>query len=145
MWGALYDERTVLSFTTSAGLASAVILGSESRGTRDHILLSQIRDFPFRRLLRLTGSQWRYSTPPPVTDSLYRLRTDNIKTLLILVEHCYTRFPATSCIPRVSLRGNLFIEPLPTNGNPCYNMLVSKYDSSKKRRVHPNKACPLYN
>jgi hypothetical protein len=28
-------------------LASAVILGSESRGTRDHILLSHIRDFPF--------------------------------------------------------------------------------------------------
>jgi hypothetical protein len=27
-------------------LASAVILGSESRGTHDHILLSQIRDFP---------------------------------------------------------------------------------------------------
>jgi hypothetical protein len=27
--------------------ASAVILGYESRGTRDHILLSQIRDFPF--------------------------------------------------------------------------------------------------
>jgi hypothetical protein len=46
-------------------LSSAVILGSESRGTRDHILLSQIRDFPFRRLLRLAGSRWRYSTPPP--------------------------------------------------------------------------------
>jgi hypothetical protein len=28
-------------------LASSFILGSESRGTRDHILLSQIRDFPF--------------------------------------------------------------------------------------------------
>jgi hypothetical protein len=27
-------------------LASAVILGSESRGIRDHILLSQIRDSP---------------------------------------------------------------------------------------------------
>jgi hypothetical protein len=27
-------------------LASAVILGSESRGSRDHILLSQIRDSP---------------------------------------------------------------------------------------------------
>jgi hypothetical protein len=27
-------------------LASAVILGSESRGTRDHILLFQIRDSP---------------------------------------------------------------------------------------------------
>jgi hypothetical protein len=45
-------------------LASTVILGSESLGTRDHILLSQIRDFPFRRLLRLAGSRWRYSTPP---------------------------------------------------------------------------------
>jgi hypothetical protein len=35
-------------------LTSAVILGSESRGTSDHILLSQIRDLPFRRLLQLT-------------------------------------------------------------------------------------------
>jgi hypothetical protein len=45
-------------------LASAVILGSESHETRDHSLLSQIRDFAFRRLLRLAGSRWRYSTPP---------------------------------------------------------------------------------
>jgi hypothetical protein len=40
-------------------LASAVILGSGPLGTRDHILLSQIWDFPFRRLLRLAGSRWR--------------------------------------------------------------------------------------
>jgi hypothetical protein len=46
-------------------LASAVIFGSESRRTHGHILLSQIRDFPLRRLLRLAGSRWRYSTPPP--------------------------------------------------------------------------------
>jgi hypothetical protein len=46
-------------------LASAVIFGSESRRTRGHTLLSQIRDFSFRRLLRLAGSRWRYSTPPP--------------------------------------------------------------------------------
>jgi hypothetical protein len=45
-------------------LASAVIIGSESRRTRGHILLSQIRDFPFRRLLRLAGSRWRYSVIP---------------------------------------------------------------------------------
>jgi hypothetical protein len=45
--------------------ANAVILGSQSRGTRDHILLSQIRDFPFRCLLRLAGLRWKYSTPPP--------------------------------------------------------------------------------
>jgi hypothetical protein len=42
-------------------LASAVFLGSKSLGTRDHILLSQIWDFPFRRLLRLAGSRWKAS------------------------------------------------------------------------------------
>jgi hypothetical protein len=46
-------------------LASIVFIGSDSLAPRDHILLSQIRDFPFRRLLRLAGSRWRYSTPPP--------------------------------------------------------------------------------
>jgi hypothetical protein len=46
-------------------LASAVILGSESLGTRDLILLYEIRDFPFRRRLRLEGPRWRYSIPPP--------------------------------------------------------------------------------
>jgi hypothetical protein len=46
-------------------LASTVILGPESRGTLDHILLSQIRDLSFRVLLRLAGLRWRYWTPPP--------------------------------------------------------------------------------
>jgi hypothetical protein len=46
-------------------LASVVFLGSESLRSCDHILLSQIWDFPFRRLLRLAGSRWRYSNPPP--------------------------------------------------------------------------------
>jgi hypothetical protein len=46
-------------------LASAVILRSESCGTRHHILPSQIRDMPFRRILCLAGLRWRYSTPPP--------------------------------------------------------------------------------
>jgi hypothetical protein len=44
MWSALSDKRTGSSFTIAAGLASAVIPGSESHGTHDHILLSQIRD-----------------------------------------------------------------------------------------------------
>jgi hypothetical protein len=46
-------------------LASAFFLGSEYLDAGDHILLSQIRDFPFRLLLRLAGSRWRYSTPLP--------------------------------------------------------------------------------
>jgi hypothetical protein len=45
-------------------LASAVLLWSETLCTRNHILLSQIWDFPFRRLLRLAGSRWRYSNSP---------------------------------------------------------------------------------
>jgi hypothetical protein len=73
-------------------LASSVPLGSEPRGTQDHILLSQFlrlpqlggpgsliyipqeqggpvippgTGFPFRRLLRLAGLRWRYSNPAP--------------------------------------------------------------------------------
>jgi hypothetical protein len=40
MWGALSDERADLSFTITPG-------PRQRRRTRDHILLSQIRDFPF--------------------------------------------------------------------------------------------------
>jgi hypothetical protein len=46
-------------------LASTVFFGSESCGTRDHILLSQFSDFHFLCLRRLAGSRWKYSTPPP--------------------------------------------------------------------------------
>jgi hypothetical protein len=42
MWGALSDERTGLSFKIAAGSRQR-ILGSKSRGTRNHILVSQIR------------------------------------------------------------------------------------------------------
>jgi hypothetical protein len=67
MWGALSDERTDLSLQLLLALDSAVIFGSESHGTLDstRILLSQVRDFPFRRLLLLARLRWRYSTPPP--------------------------------------------------------------------------------
>jgi hypothetical protein len=42
IWGARSDDRTCLSFTVLLAVASAVIDGFESLGTRDHILLSQI-------------------------------------------------------------------------------------------------------
>jgi hypothetical protein len=61
-------------------LASAVILGSESLGTRNHILLSQIWDFPFRPLLRLAGIWWRYLTMPSTRDGhqyQYKMRYVN--------------------------------------------------------------------
>jgi hypothetical protein len=91
MWGALSEERMGQSFTTAAGFASAVIPGSESSGTHDHVLLFQIRGstnlegqvpvfmsppksspvippdtgLPFRRLLRLARLWWRDSNTPP--------------------------------------------------------------------------------
>jgi hypothetical protein len=62
MWGALSGERPGLCLQLLLVLASAVILGSGSHGARDHILHSQFRDFPFRRLLQLAGLRWRYSS-----------------------------------------------------------------------------------
>jgi hypothetical protein len=64
-WAPSLTRGRVCRLQLLLALASAVIFGSESRRTRCHSLLSQIRDFPFRRLLRLAGSRWRYSTPPP--------------------------------------------------------------------------------
>jgi hypothetical protein len=59
LWGALSDERTGVPFVYAAGPCQRSL-------SRNHILLShRIWDFPFRRLLRLAGSRWRYSTPPP--------------------------------------------------------------------------------
>jgi hypothetical protein len=46
-------------------LASEVTLESDSRGTRDHTLLSETRDFPLHRLILLAWLMWRHSTPPP--------------------------------------------------------------------------------
>jgi hypothetical protein len=46
-------------------LPSTVILWSEFCGSRYHILLSQIWNLPFHRLLWLVGLWWRYSIPPP--------------------------------------------------------------------------------
>jgi hypothetical protein len=67
-------RRRVCRLRLLLGLASAVIFVSESRGTHDHILLSQIRDFHFRCLLRLTGLRWRYSTLPRLLELTNPLR-----------------------------------------------------------------------
>jgi hypothetical protein len=44
MWSALSDDTMGLSFTIAAGPRQRSHSRSESRGTHDHILLSQIRD-----------------------------------------------------------------------------------------------------
>jgi hypothetical protein len=101
IWGALSDKRMGLPFTIAAGLASAVILGSKSRGTHD-ILLSQIRDssnlagqvpvfisprnrieFPFCRVLRLVGLRCMYSYQPASTWGVTGFKVIVILRLLV--------------------------------------------------------------
>jgi hypothetical protein len=76
-------------------LASTVFRESESLETRDHILLSQIWDFPFRRLLRLAGSRWRYSTPPPHGLNWITEQSRAVP---------YCRQPASTVTPGIELR-----------------------------------------
>jgi hypothetical protein len=93
-------------------LASAVILGSESRGTRYHILLCEIPKFPFRHLLRLAGLRWRYSTPS-TRESEFQLCP-----LLIISRHGPLRKHSSSvaclsvaagtCLPRRSLAAAVY-------------------------------------
>jgi hypothetical protein len=85
------------------GFATAVTLGSKSRRTHEHILLSHMRHpqprgsgphiyippeqgdpiippgigFPFRRLLRLAGLRWWYSNPP-LHGCKYRISNTNV-------------------------------------------------------------------
>jgi hypothetical protein len=58
-------RRRVCSLQLMLVLASAVIHGTDFRGSCDHIILSQDLGLPFRRLLGLAGLRWKYSTHPP--------------------------------------------------------------------------------
>jgi hypothetical protein len=80
MWGAPSDDRTGLWFTIIAGPRQRSHSRVRARRTRDHILLSQIWDFSFRRLLRLEGLRWRYSTPPPHGGSLLQSQSQSYIT-----------------------------------------------------------------
>jgi hypothetical protein len=61
--------------------------GSVSHGARDHILLSQIRDFRFRRLLQLARLRWRYST------RLHTGEKTSFPTALLLLLHVAFTLP----------------------------------------------------
>jgi hypothetical protein len=96
-------------------LASVVFLGSESLGTRDHILLSQILDFPFRRLLRLAGHGPK-------------------RKHIVSNNSC--------CCFRIRCHGNVFIEPLPSNGRLRWlhylGLQASCYTAPSLRLYVPN-------
>jgi hypothetical protein len=87
MWRALSLTRgRICRLQLLLTLVRAVIFGLEYRKTRDHILLYQIRDFPFCRLLRLAGQRWKFMIPEdkflrlqPVTTFAFNL-ADNVKS-----------------------------------------------------------------
>jgi hypothetical protein len=89
------------------------------------ILLSQIWDFPFRRLLRLAGSRWRYSTPPPHGKNPPLLNSPRYIGPARTAQK--TLRPLLSVL---SLRGRQHIhravpqqQLLLGNGSPCHNTL----------------------
>jgi hypothetical protein len=124
-----------------------LVLASEV--IRDHILLSQILNFPFRRILQLSGLRWRYWTPPPHG----------------ILPHCSNcpgyNFSARTtyetqfifCCVHILCRGNVFTEPLTRNGccllaylavvagNGCtrYNIILSFWVFSVFQWVSPRK------
>jgi hypothetical protein len=75
MWGALSDEGTGLAFTISADLASAVILGSKSRGTGDHNLYFESSLFVASYVSKGYGTSGL---------ALFSLRTDHIENTSFL-------------------------------------------------------------
>jgi hypothetical protein len=142
--------RVCLLYILLALLARAVFLGSESLETRVHILLSKIWDFPLRRLLRLAGSRWRYSIPPP--HGLRYLRYINISDIRLIlfrsVSLIYSRggpngkrrlstirmgvyhsfaWKWTSYCWTVCFCGNVFTKPLPSNRSICLNIYIYVY------------------
>jgi hypothetical protein len=134
---------------TLLALASAVFLRSESLGVRDHILLSQIWDFPVFLLPHTT----RRVTVEVFDPASTRVWTDQINCL-------QDNFPARTtsetqffyCCARVHLRRNVFTEPLLTNGSVRHSTFIyllyfavklcsSKLDNFKSSTVHLDLCC----
>jgi hypothetical protein len=65
MWGALSDERTGLSFTISSGPRPPSHFRVRVPWDSWPYFTASDSRLSFRRLLRLAGLRWRYSTPPP--------------------------------------------------------------------------------
>jgi hypothetical protein len=114
-------------------LVSIVFLGSKSLGTRNHILQSQIWDFPFCCLLWLAGSWWRYSNTPQLY-SLWLLCTDRVENTVsnsTSIVACVS-FGVGTCLPsrclEMALAYLLITQSLHSNGYTCYN--VTEYNGN---------------
>jgi hypothetical protein len=123
LWGALSDERTGLSFVHAAGHCQRSLSRVQVPwDLRPYFTVSDLR-LPFSSppTTRRVTVEVFLATGCSYIDSAQATK----KTPLIFVAYCCTRYPATRCLPRICLCRNLFIEPLPSNGNPCYNIFSS--------------------
>jgi hypothetical protein len=77
-------------------------------------VISSGTGFPYCRLLRLAGSRWRYSTPPP-HGLHYQTFPFFFYNHFALTEQ-KTSFPKIPLLFRIRCRGNLLTEPLPSSG-----------------------------
>jgi hypothetical protein len=132
LWGALSDERTGLTFIYAAGPCqrnlSLVRAPWVSRPYFTHIW-----DFPFRRLLRLAGSWWRYSIPPPhgedctlITASFYNwpvLFTDCLLPSLSLMS-CIVGSYREHHIQRLHLICALWVQRVNCCVEKCFRLIA---------------------
>jgi hypothetical protein len=148
-WAPSLTRGRVCRLQLQLVLASTVIFGSESRRTRGHSLLSHIWDFPFRRLLRLARSRWRYSTPPPhgsllqvcqltlsithnISARINRKHSSSIFASVISIRICFlrSRYPATAaytCLLKICCLATNFVSlsvsrSIPSNDCTRYNV-----------------------
>jgi hypothetical protein len=121
-------------FTMAAGLCSAVILRSESRGTDDHILLSQIRDSP-----NLEGQIPVFISPTKRMARLYPWRGAHRKHVFLYYMFCHCR------------GNNVSTELFLSNGcctvaclHSCYLAMGVTCHNIKKDAHAMTKFCALY-
>jgi hypothetical protein len=78
--------------------------------------MSQIWDFPFRRLLRLAGLRWRCSTPPPHGWSSWLSRSNPLSTSCGLdIEHLLSRLYLP--LQQFGCLGNLTVNSIRCHGS----------------------------
>jgi hypothetical protein len=100
LWGDLSDERSGLSFVCAAGPCQRSLPRVRVPwDLRPYFTVSDLR-LPFRRLLRLAGSRWRYSTPPPHGIDCKRpsLSPINLRQGPRTENILRTPYPSNSCI-----------------------------------------------
>jgi hypothetical protein len=120
----LSKTRSIPYWTMSVFSSYSDWLGSDLRIGRFfsfHIVTClRFWDFPFSRLLRLAGSRWRYSTPPP--HGFYHWLW-----ICFTVDNSWARTtsktPMCYCYMRVRFSGNVLTEPVPRNGRLCIRLL----------------------